>query len=436
MIILALDRAPSVRRRDANGFLHVGISNISKANVCPYYGQEIPNWQELGLDAERVYNLYRHPDELVKAAGTFSNIPLLSQHLPVMPDDLPEELIIGSTGTDASFDGTYLRNSLVVWSAEYQEAIEEDRQRELSCGYRYRADMTAGSTPDGLLYDGVMRDIMGNHVALVIEGRAGPDVMVGDEVMKLKSRTALAISGAIQAHVRPLLAADSRVDIASALAGADARGMAADGAPRALAGRISKLVKPYLAADKAIDADALAAAIGSVQLFALDEDRIDAEDEDPDGEQAEDEDPDDEQAKDEDLDPEPGAEDEDPDGKGDKDKGGGAMDSATVRQMVRDAETRARNAARRDAADLTRALADVKPIVGDVVGLDSAAAVYGFALDAAGYKPGEIRGAPIGTLRAMVAREVEHTRPRHPLAMDAAATRRANDSFAELYGSK
>ncbi|WP_311271075.1 DUF2213 domain-containing protein [Sphingobium sp. WCS2017Hpa-17] len=382
-VLLALDRA-SVRSRDANGFLHVAMSNISKANVCPYYGQEIPGWQELGLDGDRVYYLYRDPDELARGAATFNNVPILSRHMPVDCEALPEELIIGSTGTDCAFDGVYLKNSLVVWCADHQRAIEDEEKRELSCGYRYRADMTAGRTLDGLQYDGVMRDIMGNHVALVIEGRAGPDVMVGDEVMKLKSRTALMISGALQAHIRPLLAADAKIDIAPALDGIDAKAMAADGAPKKLANKIVKLVGDKLAADKAIDADALAGVIGTVTPLALDEDKIEeAEDEDP--EAAEDEDPD---AEDED-DPKD-AEDEDP-----KE----AMDASTVRRMISDAEKRGASRA----AAIDTAKRDVAPHVGEVVGMDSAEAIYRFCLTENGYGAASLKGAPIHTLQAMVA---------------------------------
>jgi hypothetical protein len=381
MILMAMDRG-SVRRRDANGFLHVEASNISKANACPYYGREIPGAQELGLDADRVYYLYRDPDELARAAPSFNNVPILSEHLPVDCEELPEELIIGSTGTDCAFIHPYLSNSLVIWSAPYQRAIEADEQRELSCGYRYRADMTPGRTEDGLQYDGVMRDIVGNHVALVVEGRAGPDVLVGDEVMKLNSRTALMISGAIQSHIRPLLAADAKVDIGPVLASVDAKAMAQDGAPKSIAGKVAKLVKGKLAQDKALDADALAAAIGSVQALAMDEDKIEeAEDEDPEDEpKAEDEDPDaDKEAEDE-------AEEDEPKG----------MDAAVVRKMIADAEKR--GAARVAAIDTAKR--DVFPLVGEVVGLDSAEAIYAFALKAKGF---DTKGVHASALKAMVA---------------------------------
>lgn len=398
-LLLAMDRA-TVRRRDVNGYMHVEVSNISKANVCPYYGSEIPGWQEHGLEPDRIYQLYRCPDELARGAETFNNVPLLSQHVPVIPEaGLPEDLIIGSTGTDASFDGTYLRNSLVVWSADYQEAIEDGRQRELSCGYRYRADMTAGSTPEGLRYDGVMRDIMGNHVALVIEGRAGPDVVVGDDVMKLKSRTALMISGALQSHIRPLLAADAKVDLAPVLSACDAASLAKDGSAKKLAGKVAELVKPHLAADKALDADALAAAIGAVTPLALDEDKIaeDEDDDDKDDVKGEDEDPEAKEAEDEDDD-------------GDKDVKG--MDAASVRKLIADAEQRG---ARRVAA-MDQAKADVAPLVGEVVGMDSAEAIYRFALDSVGFEKSATAKAPLATLKEMVAREAD--RKAAPMAQD------------------
>lgn len=376
-LLLAMDRAPSVRSRDANGYLHVEVSNISKANVCPYYGREIPGAEVMGLDPDRIYQLYRDPDELARAADTFNNIPLLSEHVPVLPDRLPEDLIIGSTGTDAVFDGEYLKNSLVIWQQAAQDAIEADRKRELSCGYRYRADMTPGVTAEGLRYDGVMREIMGNHVALVIEGRAGPDVVVGDEVMKLKSRTALMISGAIQSLVRPLLAADAKIDLAPALAGVNAASLGKKGAATAIAGKVAELVTPHLAADAALDPEALAKALAAIQPLAVDEDKIDDDD------MGEDEDEDD--------DPKPKqAEDEDDD-KDDKP----AMDAAAVKKLIADAE--ARGAARVAAIEVAKR--DVAPLVGEVIGLDSAEAVYKFALDQSGV---DTKGVHASAFKAMV----------------------------------
>jgi len=177
--MVALDRA-SVRSYDADGRLHVAASNISKACVNPYWGREIPDCRELGLDPNKQYRLLRHPDELAKAADTFNNLPVLSRHVPVSADSHQPYLVIGSTGTDAAFRKPYLTNSLVIWAKPAIDAIESNEQRQLSCAYRYAADMTPG-VYEGESYDGVMCDIVGNHVALVRDGRAGPEVMVGDE---------------------------------------------------------------------------------------------------------------------------------------------------------------------------------------------------------------------------------------------------------------
>lgn len=181
---MALDR--SIRSFDSNGWLHVGKTNISKGNICPYYGSEIPDPNgTLRLEPNKRYMLLRDPVELEMAAATFNNIPLLIEHVAVSADDHQPDLIVGSTGTDASFTKPYLTNSLVVWAQDAINLILNDEQKELSCAYRYRADMTPG-TFEGQRYDGVMREIEGNHVALVEEGRAGHDVVVGDSANEVK----------------------------------------------------------------------------------------------------------------------------------------------------------------------------------------------------------------------------------------------------------
>lgn len=201
----ALDR--SMRRTDVDGHLHVERTHISKANVCPYYGREIPDWQALGLDANKIYRLYRDPAELKAAAPTFAGKPLLLHHLPVTAEDFAPDLVVGTVGTDVTFDGTYLDAPLAIWTAEAIGVVESGEQKELSPGYRYRADMTAGYTPQGVAFDGVMRDIKGNHVALVAEGRTGPDVFVADstppEFSKMKFSKFLAGLAAAFPSLKP-----------------------------------------------------------------------------------------------------------------------------------------------------------------------------------------------------------------------------------------
>lgn len=177
--ILAFDKA-SARSFDADGRMHVARTPISKANVCPYMGSEIPGWQSLGLDPAKIYQLYRDPEELEKAASTFNNLPLLRRHIQVSADAPMKDDVVGSIGSDVSFEAPYLMASLCIWDAEAIAGVDAEAVEELSSAYRYDADMTPGTAPDGTRYDGVMRNIRGNHLALVETGRAGPDVVVAD----------------------------------------------------------------------------------------------------------------------------------------------------------------------------------------------------------------------------------------------------------------
>lgn len=222
---LAFDRA-SVRMTDVDGRMHIALTNISKAVVNPYYGSEIPGYEELGLEPTRVYQLLRHPDELAKAAASSNNIQLLEVHEPVHASDPKRELTIGSTGTDGVFNTPYLQNSLVIWEASAIERIESNETCELSCGYRYRPDMTPGEY-ETVPYHGVMRDIVMNHVALVKKGRAGPDVVVADgsitlngenQMSKSLSKKATLVKGVLQAVLKTKLAADKMPDFDTILA--------------------------------------------------------------------------------------------------------------------------------------------------------------------------------------------------------------------------
>ena len=157
---------------------------ISKATVNPYYGWEIPESEKLGLEPERVYYLLRDPGELAKAAASFARLPVQKwKHDPPNAENPKTELIAGTIGSDVEFQAPYLVADLSIWDADVIAGIETDTIKELSASYRYRADMTPG-TYEAQRYDGVMRDIQGNSVAVVKTGRAGSDVMAADSKLE------------------------------------------------------------------------------------------------------------------------------------------------------------------------------------------------------------------------------------------------------------
>lgn len=372
---IAQDR--SLRSYDQDGRLHVESSNISKATVNPYYGSEIPNYQQLGLEPKKVYYLLRAPEELKKAAPTFNNLPLLSKHIPVSADEPQKEVIAGTTGSDTVFEDGYLKCSLAVWDAEAIAGIESGEQVELSSAYHYTADMTAGEF-EGRHYDGVMRDIVGNHVALVDVGRAGRDVVVSDadpfherKTMKLK-------------------------------AGAKAR--------------IQAAVQPLLAQDAELSPDELLQVIGSLtnEVQTAEDDGEDLPPENVENVGTDEDEPEDGENNPAPAEPEEPAEDEEPEAP----EGGApkpAQDAAISKMAMDAAIKRAVEAERKRSQALATAQREVAHIVGDVA-MDNAADVYKFALEQSGI---DVTGVHPSAYRAMVGML---GKPKQPMAQDAAKT--------------
>ena len=178
---IALD-AQSKRTYDENGFLHVSISPLTRVQVAPYRGCEIPGWQELGLEPERIYKGYRPASELSKpeTIESVNGIPIQLAHHMDYADNPAKNTRVGSTGTDGAFHPPFLTNSLHIQDKNAIDRINDGSMRELSLAYRYKPVFQPGETPDGEKYDFVMTDISANHVALVDEGRAGHEVLVYD----------------------------------------------------------------------------------------------------------------------------------------------------------------------------------------------------------------------------------------------------------------
>ena len=180
---VAFDKA-SARHYDDNGFLIVDSTVITKAAVNPYYGKEIPDYESLGLDPEKIYNMLRDPAELEKGMHTLGEKQLLIKHIFVSADEPQKESIAGTIGSNLEMVGDDVKGSLTVWDKEAINLIESGKLAELSASYFYDPVMKSG-TFNGQPYDGIMTNIRGNHVALVERGRIGRDALVADALPKL-----------------------------------------------------------------------------------------------------------------------------------------------------------------------------------------------------------------------------------------------------------
>lgn len=176
----------STRYEDRDGRLFVGPSVLTRAGVDDYQGREITNWQELGLDPDRIYRLFRSPEALKAAIPKMNMQPLTSEHVALSADDHDEGKTIGAIGSGVAWDeqDQVVRGPLSIWRDPYIARVKSGDQREISMGYRFGLNMTPGAW-NGQPYDGVMTYITPNHFALVPAGRVnlnsdGPLAAVAD----------------------------------------------------------------------------------------------------------------------------------------------------------------------------------------------------------------------------------------------------------------
>lgn len=213
---IAFDRS-SNRRIDANGYLHVDNCNLTREQVAPYYGKEIPGWEEHGLDPEKIYYGYRPADELEKASPLFSGMPLLCIHQLDSASSPLKEVRVGSIGTSDAWVSPYVQNSLSVTDQKAIDGINDGTLKEISAGYYFIPVFEPGEH-NGVHYDFKMTDIRPNHVALVSSGRAGSDVCVSDgmpstllkvhKIMQLNKKQVAAFA-TLATYLKPRLAMDA-----------------------------------------------------------------------------------------------------------------------------------------------------------------------------------------------------------------------------------
>lgn len=182
----ALGVGMDAREYDGNGWFEIKANPISKAGIFPYSGRQLGL---TGPDADRIFNVLRPPEELgdPECVESFKLLPWIDGHVMLGPvaqemtdRALPAEKkgVQGVIGEEVFFkDGTLYAN-IKAFSSTLAALIQAGK-RELSAGYRCIYDMTAGVW-NGLRYDAIQRNIRGNHLALVTEGRMGPDVAVMD----------------------------------------------------------------------------------------------------------------------------------------------------------------------------------------------------------------------------------------------------------------
>lgn len=171
-----------MRRIDENGFMHTEHSNISKAQVRPYRGEEItPIAGAAGIkvDPEQIYGLFCPEEALADSVDLWNGLDLMFEHHYTNAENPVKDYVIGSVH-DAVFEAPYLKARLTIKDKEPQDLLERGEYEELSCSYKFDLVNESG-TFNSEPYNFKMANIRPNHVAMVEKGRAGKECCVADE---------------------------------------------------------------------------------------------------------------------------------------------------------------------------------------------------------------------------------------------------------------
>lgn len=150
--------------------------------ICRTGAQEyLP--RELGIDSNQpIVTVFRTPDEVFKpsAVASFEGKPLTDDHPPVGIDSSNYSTyvkgVVQNVRRGSGADDDKLVCDIVIYDSALAAKVEAGK-REISCGY----DCKYIANDDGTYHQA---DIIGNHVAIVTNGRAGHDVSIKDSKPK------------------------------------------------------------------------------------------------------------------------------------------------------------------------------------------------------------------------------------------------------------
>lgn len=177
------DFASTTRTLTPEGFLLCRDVRLSKApQVRGYYAAE---WGGIdGFAPDQVINV-------ITAADVLFNPQTIASFEGLDATDLHPS---GNTINAANWkdhhvgiiqkvkqSGEFLTADLLIKDADMVARVQRNEQVELSIGYDADLELITGTAQDGTPYQAAMRNIIGDHIALVPVGRCGGDCRIGDQ---------------------------------------------------------------------------------------------------------------------------------------------------------------------------------------------------------------------------------------------------------------
>ncbi len=204
------------RQMTTEGYM-VAPGKLARTGVQTYRAYEL-GLDADGMDPMKIIRLHRPPEEVFSPASmaSFESKPITVDHPPVaVTADNWAELAKGEV-RDVGQSGELMTGTLLIKSRDAIEALQ-DGKAQLSNGYTFELDMTPGTTADGRDYDGVQRNIRGNHVALVDAARCGSACRIADSQLNLEGKTMADAKRKVTVDGIPLEVEDTAADVIGTL---------------------------------------------------------------------------------------------------------------------------------------------------------------------------------------------------------------------------
>lgn len=148
---------------------------------------------ELGLDANgadpmKVIRLHRPESEVFNkdSLASFESKPVTIDHPPEAVTSANWKQYAVGDVRNIVRSGDFMAGTITLKDADAIAAMQSGKA-ELSNGYSFELDMTPG-TVNGQAYDGIQKNIRGNHVALVDAARCGPACRIADSHFQLNPK--------------------------------------------------------------------------------------------------------------------------------------------------------------------------------------------------------------------------------------------------------
>ena len=167
------------------GYLICRNVAIARDGVLLYHKSELP-MKTKNADSEGMVRVYRAEKEIKdpKALASFEGKPVTMGHPPdfITPENW-KKFAIGTVQNVSLGDDHKIKADLILTDPDAIEKVKSKKIRELSCGYDADYSEENGKVTQG--------NILGNHVALVLEGRCGSSCRIFDSKFNPKEKMAM-----------------------------------------------------------------------------------------------------------------------------------------------------------------------------------------------------------------------------------------------------